>query len=408
MKKDNKTILFVAGSLEAVPAIKRAKEMGYHTVVSDGNEHAPCFSHCEDTIIASTYDVADSTAKAVHFHQTVRPIDGVICVASDVPLTVATIAKELGLPGISVESAQIAQDKLLMKERFKRDNIAIPWFKQVDSPEHLKSIAAVSPNALIIKPVDSRGARGVQRLLPNYDLTSAFFTAKENSPTGRVMVEEYIDGPQVSTESIVLDGSMFTPGFSDRNYSLIDKFAPHMIEDGGDLPSFLATDVQDKIKQLVAAGAASMGITRGVVKGDIVVKNGEPYIIELAARLSGGYFCTHEIPMSTGVDLVGAALRIAVNDPVDEKTLIPVRNDFISQRYMFPQPGVVHRITGVQKVSQREEIGLLEIRVQPGDRVEEIKSHPGRAGVVIARGKSREDAARNAEQAILDIHFEVK
>ena len=66
-----------------------------------------------------------------------------------------------------------------------------------------------------------------------------------------------------------------------------------------------------------------MGITDGTVKGDIVVHDGEPYMIELAARLSGGFFCTREIPLNTGVDFIGAAIKIALGETVDEADLTP-------------------------------------------------------------------------------------
>ena len=80
---------------------------------------------------------------------------------------------------------------------------------------------------------------------------------------------------------------------------------PIFIENGGDLPSHLPPEIQAKVKALVARAAMALGIVNGTVKGDIVVHNGEPYVIELAARLSGGFFCTREIPLNTGVDFVG-------------------------------------------------------------------------------------------------------
>ena len=83
----NKTLFIVSGGSEAIPGIQRAKNMGLHVVVSDINPKAPGFDIADDSVIADTYGVEDTIAAALHYHKTIRPIDGVMCIASDVPLT---------------------------------------------------------------------------------------------------------------------------------------------------------------------------------------------------------------------------------------------------------------------------------------------------------------------------------
>jgi biotin carboxylase len=157
-------------------------------------------------------------------------------------------------------------------------------------------------------------------------LTKAFIFARSHSPSERVMVEQYLDGPQISTESVVVGGRCWTPGFSDRNYEYLERYAPFFIENGGDLPSHLAPDLQAKVKDVVARAASALGIVNATVKGDIVVHKGEAYVIELAARLSGGFFCSREIPLNTGVDFVGAAIKLALGEAVDQAELIVTAN----------------------------------------------------------------------------------
>ena len=78
-------------------------------------------------------------------------------------------------------------------------------------------------------------------------------------------------GPQVSTESIIINGSAYTIGFSDRNYEFLDKYAPHIIENGGQLPSHLDCKTKKAVEGLIQTSAKSMGIKDGIVKGDIVI-----------------------------------------------------------------------------------------------------------------------------------------
>ena len=232
-----KSLLIVSAGVEAVAGIQLAKSMGLRVVVSDMNPDAPGSAVADDHLLASTYDVQATVAAARAYHEQVRPLDGVMCIASDVPLTVASVAAALGLPGIPVESARLATDKLAMKQRFAADGVPIPWFSPVRSAAHLRELVAAQGLPLVIKPVDSRGSRGVLRLTPDVDLDWAYGVALGHSPTGRVMLERFLPGPQVSTESLVVDGVAYTPGFSDRNYEYLERYAPHIIEDGGQLPS---------------------------------------------------------------------------------------------------------------------------------------------------------------------------
>src|SRR6202140_2944760 len=400
-----KNLLVVGGGIEAVQGLERAKQMGLHLVVSDRDPEAPGFGVADDRLLASTYDILATVAAARKYHNGVRRFDGVMCIASDIPRTVAAVAADLGLPGISEESARLSSDKLDMKLKFRRDGVPVPWFSLVESAARLREIVRSRGFPLVIKPVDSRGARGVLRLTEAVDLNWAYEFSASQSPTGRVMVEEFLDGPQISTESIVLEGGAHTPGLADRNYEFLEKFAPHIIENGGDLPTQLSAEEQRSICDLIQRAAATMGVVDGVVKGDVVFHKGRPFIIELATRLSGGYFCTHEIPLSTGVDFVGCAIRLALGERVNAEELLPRYQRFISQRYLFPAPGRVIGIAGAEGVAEQPGVVFCQVRLKVGDFVGPVNSHPARAGLVMATGESRKEAMQRTEAAIRSIEI---
>ncbi|MBL9096476.1 MAG: ATP-grasp domain-containing protein [Alphaproteobacteria bacterium] len=398
MKK--KTLLIVSGGVQATHGIKRAKDFGCHVVVSDLNPNAPGFALADDRLIASTYDPAETLAAAERYHRTVRPIDGVITIGCDAPLTVATVAERLRLPGIPVEAARLAQDKLAMKRRFAEAGVPVPWFTALADAHQLAAIIKRRGHDLVVKPVDSRGSRGVQRLKGGMDLEAVWKRAAAQSPTRRVMVEEYLRGPQISTESILIDGEGFTPGFSDRNYEYLERYAPYFIENGGDLPSHLDHRTQDAVRRTAEAAGRALGITTGNIKGDIVVVDGKPYVIELAARASGGYFCTREIPLNTGVDFIGAVIKIALGEHLDPNELIPKRLTPIVQRYAFPEPGRVTRVAGLEDARRVPGIEELIVTVAPGDEIS-TPTHSGcTAAMVLATGNNIA-AARSAAAAAL-------
>lgn len=401
-----KTILIVSGGIEAADAARRAKEMGHYVVVSDRDVEAPGFAFADSCIIADVYSADETAAAAERFSRKVRRIEGAICVAADAPLTVATVAQRLSLPGISLESARLASDKLAMKERLLSAGVPIPWFSPVSTPQALARMAIERGPDLVIKPADSRGSRGVQRIAQVKDLDKAFALAREHSPTDRVMVEQYLDGPQVSTESIVVNGACHTPGFSDRNYEYLERYAPFFIENGGDLPSALPPETQAKVKEVVARAAAALGIVSGTVKGDIVVHKGEPHVIELAARLSGGFFCTREIPLSTGVDFIGAAIRLALGEEVSADELAPKQFTPVIQRYAFPKPGRVMQVYGADKARAVPGIAEVVVTAKPGDVIPPAGDKRPSAAMVLATGASRDAALAAANDALSHLRIE--
>ena len=201
-----------------------------------------------------------------------------------------------------------------------------------------------------------------------------------------------------------MNGVCHTVGYSDRNYGLLPKTRPFIVEDGGELPSFLPQKILDETHFLLCAAAKALGLDNGVLKGDIVIHKGRPTLIEVATRLSGGYFCSHEIPYSTGVDFVGSAIQLALGEAPDPKSLVPQKQVPVVQRYLFPAPGRVVSVIDLEP-HQHPNVFYREIRVKPGDEVAPIHNHPARAGLVMATGDSREAAILNAETAVQSIQI---
>jgi biotin carboxylase len=382
--------------------------MGLHVIVSDIDPNAPGFAYAHDRLIADVYGPEETARAAERYAREQRKIDGVLCVAADAPVTAALVTNRLGLPGISVETARLACDKLAMKRRFKKCGVPVPWFTPVENAGELRLLMAKRGPDFVIKPVDSRGSRGVQRLARVADLDAAFALAQKYSPSGRVMIEAYLTGPQVSTESLVTRGRCYTPGFSDRNYELLDVHAPFFIENGGDLPSHLPQHIQDKVKDVVARAAATLGVTEGTVKGDIVVHDSQPYVIELAARLSGGFFCTREIPLNTGVDFIGCAIRVALGEAVPPGEMIPRRQQPVVQRYVFPKPGRVVGVRGADEARRVPGIADIVVTAKTGDVIPPAGDKRPSAAMVLATGATREAALAAAQAGLAAIEIETR
>ena len=153
----------------------------------------------------------------------------------------------------------------------------------------------------------------------------------------------------------------------------------------------------------------AIGIDRGLVKGDLVVaENGEPLIIELAARLSGGWFSTHQIPSATGVDFVNAVISEALGIPVKEYDLIPKWNRATAIRYFFPPEGEILAIDGLDEIKNSPGVIKYGLFRGVGDFQPKVLMHPDRFGYVLAEASNREEAITLVEQAMCKLKIKIK
>jgi len=399
-----RTLLIIGAGYEQVRAYELAKEMGLFVIGTDMNPMAPAFEVADHSLICSTRDIEETLAVIGRFSQE-RRIDGVMTVANDVPLTVAEVAELLNLSGIPVEVAILASNKLLMKERFLASDVGTPFYVAIESKAQLLKGVSEMHKPVVLKPSDGRGSRGVLYIENDTDLNWAWEKSIASSENKILMLEEYVEGSQLSVEGLFLDGKYVPIAFADRNYDNINQTKPFVVEDGGIIPSKYEGDILNEISDLTENAAKSLGIEWGPVKGDIVLNDKGPQIIELAARLSGNYLATHHIPMAYGVDIVSAMISLALGENVDPGLLRPKHKKYLGVRYFFPPPGRIKGILGVDKVKSLNYVKLLDIYRKVGDIQEPILCHADRAGTIICQADNYQLAKQRVEKTTSNIVF---
>jgi biotin carboxylase len=337
-----------------------------------------------------------------------RRVDGVFVQGSDIPHIVAQLAEHIGAPHMPVESARSAVDKYEMKLRFAQAGVPLPWFAPVHSEADLQSHIRSRGLPLILKPVDRSGSRGVFCLTTASEASFLYEQSVAASFSGRVMVEEYIRGPQISTESVVYRGAVFTPGFVDRNYEHFKRFAPHVIENGGWAPSVMSDEVRAEVDLIIEKAARALDVTDGIVKGDVVVGPQGAKLIEMAARASGGDFSESLILRGTGVNIIEAGVNIAVGRAPDLEALQPRCQRAIANRYFFPDAGVLAAILGTDEVRAQPWVKKLEFWYKPGDTVPKVRSHADRFGVFVVEADDRNELERRIAWVYERIHIDVR
>lgn len=383
-----KKILIIGASILQLPAIRKAKELGYYVGVADYNPNAIGISYADEYFNVSTIDVDGVVEVAKKFQP-----DGVMTLATDMPMrAVAAACHALGLPGITLDTALKATDKGEMIKAFKEHGVEHPWFFVVKNKIELKNILREVTYPCIMKPTDNAGSRGVVLCHSIDDITSEYEYSHYESRSGAVIIEEYLQGPEFSVEVMVVDGAPYILQITDK----LTTGAPHFVEMGHSQPTQQPEMIQKQIKDLARRAVKAVGINIGPAHVEMILTKNGPKMVELGSRMGGDCITTHLVPLSTGIDMVAATIKLACGEEVD---IEPKWSKGAAIRYFKTPAGVLKSIEGVKEVQNT--LGVVEISFvhEVGELVGEIGSSVDRIGFVIAQGETRNEAIEICKKA---------
>lgn len=389
----NKKIMILGASILQLPAIEKAKEMGLDVVVVDMNPNAIGFEipGIKKEII-STIDVP-AIIEAAKRHQ----IDGIMTLATDMPMrSVAAVAEQMGLVGIDKDTAVKATNKAEMRKALQKAGVPIPKFFVVSNEEEYKEAVKEFDVPFIVKPADSSGSRGIFEVIDitNAELVKkAYEYCKPYSKVGDVVVEEYMNGPEVSVETLTINGVCHVIQITDK----LTTGAPHYVEMGHSQPTKHSDEIASRIAEIAKEANKAIGIKNGPSHTEIIVTSQGPKVVELGARLGGDNITTHLVPLSTGVNMVECCIKIALGEMPDIKHKWS-RGSAI--RYFEQHAGIIESIQGIDKAKRIPGIQQISIVHGAGEKITEIESSGSRMGFVIAQSSNAESAIKICTDAL--------
>jgi biotin carboxylase len=402
-------LLVLGAGTDQLYMIKTAQKMGLKVVSVDANPKAPGLFIADYSQAIDFVNIEEVISYCEKLITLGVQLKGVSTMGSDIPHLVSKVSSYFKWTGPSLKTGIWASHKYKMKLRFQEMGVAVPRFSIVkNSKKIIDCWNKWQVKSVIIKPTDRAGSRGIRVINSRDQVDSAFEYASLHSINGEILLEEYIEGLQISTETIVVDGCFITPGFADRVYENMQMFWPNIMENGGWLPSLVDKELYQRVITLVENSASALGIENGVAKGDVVIcpKNG-PMMIEMAARLSGGDFSESLVPLSTGINYVRTVIEIAMGVIPDTNELKPKKNKVVANRYFFPPKGILNDIRGVEKARKILQLNKLDLYVKSGDILPEIDSHGKRAGVFVVFGDDRESVQSIINHIYNTVEFQV-
>lgn len=393
-----KRLLLFGAPVFQIPIIQKAKEMGLWVGVIDINSDAPAVSYADEYFCSSLHDKERLLEIAKDFMP-----DGIVIGACDTSVVSASyVCQQLGLPGHTMETAICATDKLKMLEAFERKNVPHPKYLLLKR-ENVDSFSMTIPYPAISKPVNSSGSRGIAYIADGSMLRQAVERSFHAAPDGMILIEEYMTGPEVSVEVLVVNGKPYVLQITDKQTS----GPPHFFETGHMQPSSLPAQIREQIARVAEQAVIAVGIQNSPAHVEIKVTPTGPKLVELGARFGGDCISTYLLDTSiSGLSFTEAAIQQALGIVPDCSRFQPSGNAACVQ-FLCSNHGIITSIQGVDTAQEIEDVVAIMVYGKVGHHYNETTENADRIGYVVGKGKSPAQAKDVCERALrcIQVHY---
>jgi biotin carboxylase len=255
---------------------------------------------------------------------------------------------------------------------------------------------------VIVKPPDAGGGgRGVSIARDADELEWSLELARPWAHDGRLMVEQMLDGVEVTVETLSWQGQVHVLATSDKTKPELRTRVATDLTYPARLPRSTVTRVCEVARNAVRA----LGIVNGPAHTELIITGDGPVPVETGARGGGGHIFAAIVREVSGVDFVRETARVLLGHPPDV-TISHARG--CVYRFLNPPSGILMAVHGLDEA--RSLPGVLDIGMlkQPGDRVGNLANSLERAGFAVVSGPDAETAHRRADQVESVVRFEIE
>ena len=281
-----KKILMLGGSMQQIPAIKKAREMGCYVITCDYCPENPGHKYADEYHNVSTTDLDGVLGLAERLR-----IDGIVAYASDPAApTAAYVAEKLGLPGNPYKSVHLLTQKDLFRDFLTKHGFNTPAACGYTCYEEAIADIGRFRFPVMVKPVDSSGSKGVVKVLNPGDIEAAVKESLIYSRSSRFIIEEFIEkkGYQVSGDGFSVDGKLVFTSYGNELYS--GKGTRDYVALGEFWPSLLTEEQKKKVDDELQRLITALEMRTCAYNIEVILdKDDTPYVLELGPRNGGSY-----------------------------------------------------------------------------------------------------------------------
>lgn len=378
-----KKVLMLGGSLYQVYAIREAVRLGYYVISCDYLPENPGHKYAHEYHNVSTTD-----KEAVLDLARRLEVDGIVAYASDPAApTAAYVCEKLGLPTSPYESVEILSKKDLFREYLAEHGFNVPKAQGFTSYEDAWDAKDSFRLPVMVKPVDSSGSKGINKLTDWAQLKEFVDDALSYSRDKRFLIEEFIvkKGYQISGDAFSVDGELIFHCFGNEYYStkVTKDFAPL----GECWPFMMDPTIIDRLHDDLQRLITSLGMKSTAYNVEAIVdQNDDIYILELGAR-SGGSLIPQITECATGVNMVTYVIKAAMGEDCSGLKMAECRGCWSNYMVHAKSSG---KYTGIWFAEDFKNNNLVEFvtDIKVGDPVHEFRDAQDAIGTLIVKYQS--------------------
>ncbi len=370
----------LGGSLYQVYAIKEAVRLGYYVISCDYLPDNPGHKYAHEYHNVSTTDKEAVLELARRLQ-----VDGVVAYASDPAApTAAYVCEQLGLPTSPYRSVEILSKKDLFRAYLAENGFNVPKAQGFTSYEEALSVIDTFKLPVMVKPVDSSGSKGINKMTDKSQLKDFVEDALNYSRDKRFLIEEFIvkKGYQISGDAFSVDGELVFHCFGNEYYSnkVQKDFAPL----GECWPFLMDKHIEEKLHNDLQRLITSLGMKSTAYNVEAIVDEQDNiYILELGAR-SGGSLIPQITEYATGVNMVTYVIKAAMGEDCSDLKTAPTKGCWSNYMVHADQSGVY---AGIRYDEQFAQNNLVEFvtDIKVGDPVHKFRDAQDAIGTLIVK-----------------------
>lgn len=382
-------VLVFGGGILQLSLIRKIKKAGFRSIVIDFDNNAPGKFIADVFKVVRKDEFKEAKRIAIDFD-----IKGIITTATDKPLVVmAKLASELKLPFLSEKAALIGTDKFLMKQLLMINNLPCAKYVYCNSQSFdLNESQIPFDFPAIIKPIDNSGSRGVF-YCENFNTLRHYYSASmEFSKKKGLLVEEFLDGEEISVEGYVQDRKFYLVQLTDKLVSDL----PYRVETGHIQPASLGLVQKEYINNLLKKVVEICEFNNCGIHAEIKITSKGIKIIEVSPRLGGDFITSVLTENSTDCDIESELIKICLG--LNPQKQIKNSGNYCLVKFLQPPHGVVTECAKWTNIEMPKSVIDYQINISAGDFIKIPENSLERVGHLILKGKEKQSLLNQSDE----------
>jgi biotin carboxylase len=375
-----KILLLGAGEYQ-VRIVEELKSMGLYVIAVDKNTNS----------VGKEYAHAFCPIDIVNKKQVLQvakeyKVDAIMPINDFGVRSAAFASKELSLVGLTEEAAELANNKFSMRSKWAEFDLPQPRFFKVTTYDDFEKAVESLGYPLIVKPADcGGGSRGVAKVKSRQEVEWAYSNAKKYTLFCNDMIlEEFIPGIEVTVEGLIANGKSQVLAISDKEHFPSTRYC---VASSLNYYANFPDDIIQKIIELANKAVKALGIDNSPFHIEMMINNGEPYLVEIGARGGGGHIFSTIVKWVSGVNYVQQYANILLGRNVD---FMPKFKRGAVFRFLSASPGKIESIKHIDKVKSIDGVVDIQLFKKVGDIVSETSMDNERLGFVVVCKENRQ------------------